>query len=138
MANRITLLALGVLLAACTSPPQRPSPGEPLPPCGTAPNCVSSQEAREDFQVAPLVASATQWRALVDTLRSWDDWSVTFADERFIQAVAITPLMRFRDDVQLRYDAEAGVIHVRSSSRLGYGDMGANRARVERLRAALE
>jgi len=36
--------------------------------------------------------------------------------------------------VQLRFDADAGVIQVRSSSRLGIGDMGANRARVERLR----
>lgn len=54
-----------------------------------------------------------------------------------MQAMVKTPLMRFRDDVQLRFDADAGVIHVRSSSRLGISDMGTNRRRVETLRSQL-
>ena len=45
--------------------------------------------------------------------------------------------MRYRDDVLLRYDAARNVVHVRSSSRLGIGDMGANYARVEQLRKQL-
>ena len=138
MKTRILLLVTSCALAACASPPERPLNGEPLPPCGSSPNCVSSQETRADFQVEPLAATPEQWQRLVDTLRNWDDWSITEEDENFVQAVSITPLMRYRDDVQLWYDGDAGVIHVRSSSRVGYGDMGANRERVERLRAALE
>lgn len=126
------------MLAACASPPERPTPGDPLPPCGNSPNCVSSQESREGFQVAPLVATAEQWRALIATLHTWDHWAITEEDGYFVQAVATTPLMRYRDDVQLWFDPEAGLVHVRSSSRVGYGDMGANRDRVEKLRAALE
>ena len=38
--------------------------------------------------------------------------------------------------VVLLLDAEAGVIHLRSASRVGYSDMGANRRRVEAIRAA--
>jgi uncharacterized protein (DUF1499 family) len=45
--------------------------------------------------------------------------------------------MRFRDDVQLLYNPETGVIQVRSSSRLGISDMGTNRSRVESLRDQL-
>ena len=138
MKTRLLLLALSVSLAACTSPPDRPQPGTALPPCGDSPNCVSSQETRADFQVAPLAATAEQWGQLVETVRTWDNWSLTEEDEYFVQAVATTPLMRYRDDVQLWFDTEAGLIHVRSSSRVGYGDMGANRNRVERLRALLE
>ncbi|NND69334.1 MAG: DUF1499 domain-containing protein [Halioglobus sp.] len=99
---------------------------------------MSSQETRAEFQVAPLAADARQWRQLVEHVRTWDNWSLTVADEHFVQAVAVTPLMRYRDDVQLWFDAEAQLIHVRSSSRLGYGDMGANRNRVEKLRALLQ
>ena len=66
-----------------------------------------------------------------------DDWEVTLDTDVFVQAVAITPLMRYRDDVQLLYVPEEGLVHVRSSSRLGYSDMGANRKRVEDLRELL-
>lgn len=88
--------------------------------------------------MAPLAATPKQWQQLVATLRTWDNWSITEEDEHFVQAVAITPLMRYRDDVQLWFDPVANLVHVRSSSRVGYGDMGANRARVEKLRAAME
>lgn len=138
MKIKTSLLVSCILLGACSSPPERPQSGEPLPPCGSSPNCVSSQESREDFQVAPLAATPQQWQQLVETVRTWDNWSITAEDEYFVQAVAITPLMRYRDDVQLRFDPAAGLVHVRSSSRVGYGDMGANRKRVEKLRAALE
>jgi uncharacterized protein (DUF1499 family) len=35
-------------------------------------------------------------------------------------------------------DKDAGIIHIRSASRVGYGDFGVNRKRVEMLRAQLQ
>ena len=58
-------------------------------------------------------------------------------DSYFIQAIVKTPLMRFRDDVQLQFDPNIGLIQVRSSSRLGISDLGTNYRRVEELRAVL-
>lgn len=55
----------------------------------------------------------------------------------FLQCVATTPIMGFRDDVQLLYQPDALLIQVRSSSRMGFSDMGANRQRVEALRREL-
>lgn len=49
-----------------------------------------------------------------------------------------TPLLRFVDDVEFVLDAGAGVIHVRSASRVGHSDLDTNRRRVERLRQAWE
>ena len=46
-------------------------------------------------------------------------------------------LFKFVDDLELRFDDDAKVVHVRSASRLGRGDLGVNRRRVERLRRAL-
>jgi len=42
-----------------------------------------------------------------------------------------------RDDVQLLFLPEAQLIQVRSSSRLGVSDLGANAARIETLREQL-
>ena len=127
-----------LLLLGCTGAPEKPPSGAALPPCGSLPNCVNSESGEGNQAIAPIVASAPQWRALKTWLRSQDNWTITRDEANFLQAVATTPLMRFRDDVQLRFDEAAGLIHVRSSSRLGIGDMGANRARMEGLRARVE
>jgi uncharacterized protein (DUF1499 family) len=49
----------------------------------------------------------------------------------------MTRLMRFVDDAEFYLDEKAGVIHVRSASRLGSSDFGVNRARIESIRAKL-
>ena len=67
-------------------------------------------------------------------LASQPDWQVEIDKDTFLQAVAVTPTMRYRDDVQFLYDPATSSIAIRSSSRLGIGDMGANRKRVEALR----
>ncbi len=132
--RRYTLPLTAVLLLGCTVAPERPASGAGLPPCGPLPNCVNSEYREGASAIDPIIASPAQWQALKTWLATQPDWTITSANGDFLQAVAKTPMMRFRDDVQLRFDADAGVIQVRSSSRLGISDMGANRARVERLR----
>ena len=48
-----------------------------------------------------------------------------------------TKLLKFVDDFEVWFDPTAGVVQVRSASRIGRKDLGVNRARVEALRAAL-
>ncbi len=124
-------------LIGCTAAPEKPGTDAVLPPCGPLPNCVNSQSGHGGSAIAPLQASATQWQALKRWLATQEDWHIELETAAFVQAVVKTPLMRFRDDVQLLYDAQSGLVHVRSSSRLGIGDMGANRSRVEGLRNQL-
>lgn len=123
-----------LLLHGCTSAPEKPNSGMALPPCGPLPNCVNSEDEEGGKTIEPIPASAEQWLALKTWLAAQEDWEITHVEDNFVQAVAKTPVMRFRDDVQLRFDESGGVIQVRSSSRLGIGDMGANRARIEFLR----
>lgn len=52
-----------------------------------------------------------------------------------IHAEFTTRLFRFVDDVDLVLDREAGLARFRSASRIGRWDLGANRRRMERLRA---
>ncbi len=62
---------------------------------------------------------------------------VVKAEGDYLYAQFTTPLMRYTDDVEFWFDRAASVVQVRSASRLGEGDLGANRQRIEALRARL-
>jgi len=129
----IALFLIPIFLIGCTNPPEKPVAGAGLPACGLLPNCVNSQSGEGRKTYAPIPATAGQWQYLKHWLASQSDWIVTTDSGNFVQAVAKTPLMHFSDDVQLLFVEDAQVIQVRSSSRLGIGDMGANRRRVKML-----
>lgn len=110
-----------------------------LAPCPKKPNCVSSQEAGE-HAIEPLryggdpVAAWGRMKAALATLPR-----VTIVSEEpgRLKAVAVTKVLRFRDDMEFLM-AEPRRIEVRSASRMGHSDLGANRERVEALRKAFE
>lgn len=111
-------------------------------PCPSSPNCVSSDAPTSDavHSIEPLRirgSADAALAALLESLRTTERVEIVTANGVYIHAVFTTPLMRYRDDVELELDRAAGLIRVRSASRVGYGDMGVNRERVESLRAAL-
>ena len=109
-------------------------------PCPASPNCVSSDASDETHAIdAYLVRGEARaaWKALGAHLRSLPRVEIETDTETYLHAVFTTRLMRYRDDVEFRLDAATGRIRVRSASRVGYGDMGANRDRIEAIRAAL-
>ena len=55
----------------------------------------------------------------------------------YLYAQFTTRLMRFVDDTEFWFDPTAGMVQVRSASRVGREDFGVNRARVEAIRARL-
>jgi uncharacterized protein (DUF1499 family) len=52
----------------------------------------------------------------------------------YLYAQCRTKLLNYTDDIEFYLDEQAGVIHVRSASRLGHSDLGANRKRIEAWR----
>jgi uncharacterized protein (DUF1499 family) len=42
------------------------------------------------------------------------------------------------DDLELRFDPEKQLLHIRSASRVGYSDLNVNRERAERLKGIIE
>lgn len=104
-----------------------------LAPCPASPNCVSSEEGTDDaHRVAPLPLSA--WDALPDLIAAQGGGVVDLRGD-YIAAEFSTKLMGYVDDVEFRKGETE--THVRSASRVGRSDFGANRKRVEALRAAL-
>ncbi|MGD2016471.1 MAG: DUF1499 domain-containing protein [Planctomycetota bacterium] len=136
------LLASLLLLAAAIgcAGPEVGLDGGALRPCPGSPNCVSSEEgAPEGARVAPLdIPAGTSPAAAFEALAAvvGERASLEVVEPEYLHAVFKTRLLRFRDDFEARLDAAAGVIHVRSASRLGYSDLGANRRRVEAVREA--
>ena len=114
-----------------------------LAPPKSTPNCVSSQADPADAEhyIAPIAIKGDAPAAMAaarKAVESMTDSTIIRQDGDYLYAEYRTRTMRFVDDLELLYDAKAGVLHVRSASRLGRRDFGVNRARVEALRARIE
>ena len=131
---KIILAATILFFSGCSKPPMGPENSRSQSPCGNLPNCVNSESGRGLQSSKPVKANAEQWAMLKAWIRQQKDWQIIVEDESFIQAVVSTPVLKFKDDIQLLYLAESNLIHLRSSSRLGLSDLGTNANRVEKLR----
>ena len=112
-----------------------------LPPCPESPNCVSSQASDAEHFVAPFkIIGKTEkaWVAMKQALRSQSRTVIVEETEDTLHAQATSRVFRFVDDIHVIIDADAGLMHIRSASRVGYGDFGVNRKRVEALRLQLQ
>ncbi len=121
--------------------------GKLKPPSMTE-NSVTSQVAlypdhpqRKYADIAPLrvkgegPATIAQIKALVEGM---DGAKVVKSEPGYLYAQFTSKLMKYVDDVEFWFDPAANVIHVRSASRVGRGDLGVNRKRIEAVRAALD
>lgn len=107
-----------------------------LTPCPKTPNCVSTQATDPNKHMAPIPFRGdldTARTRLLALLSHESRVEVLETRENYVHAVFTTFLLRFKDDVEFAFDAEAGVIHFRSASRVGTSDLGTNRRRMERL-----
>lgn len=99
--------------------------------CPGTPNCVSSYASTAEHAIDPIACDAPTDRAIavfadaIDTLPDVERRTET-------SWVVYSRIFRFPDDVQIEISRRG--IEVYSASRLGSGDMGANRDRVEQLR----
>lgn len=118
-----------------------------LKPPSKTPNSVTSQAAlypdhpmRARAEIAPLPLSGggpqtiARIRAIAETMPGA---RVVKSEPDYLYVQYTTRLMRFVDDAEFWFDPAAQVVQVRSSSRVGHGDRGMNRARIDEIRARL-
>lgn len=116
------------------------SAGE-LAQCGSKPNCVCSEHnEKNDFYIEPLAftAEATDPLATVKTVIQEMGGEVVSETGDYLATTFTSGIFRFVDDVEVRLDQENSVLHIRSASRVGHSDMGANRKRMEQLRSLFD
>lgn len=107
------------------------------------PNLVALQQSAYP-NLAPAIINKqpdqvfNQAHTLV-TARGWEVVTASASDGH-IEATATTPIMRFKDDVviRIRDEADGTIVDMRSVSRVGKSDLGANAARIETFLADLK
>lgn len=119
-----------------------------LKPPSKTPNSVSSQASlypdhpqRAYASIAPLSmkddAAATLTR-IASIIKTMNGAQIVKLGPDYLYAQFTTRIMKYVDDAEFWFDPAAGVIQVRSSSRLGSSDLGVNRERIEFIRQKLE
>jgi len=112
-----------------------------LAPCPGSPNCVSSQapESDREHQIGAIAykSSATALSNLKSVIASMERTKIITATNDYLYVEFTSGLMGFVDDVEFYLDSGAGVLQVRSASRLGESDLGVNRKRIEEIRSKL-
>ncbi len=110
-----------------------------LAPCPDRPNCVSSLAEDRAHRVEALRLDGKPEEALArlrEIIEAMPRATVDEVGQAHLKARFHSRLFRFTDDLELVVDAPAGLIHVRSASRVGRWDLGVNRNRVEAIRSA--
>ena len=146
MIKKITVgVASALLLIGCagTMPDLGTNNGK-LIPCPKSPNCVNSQAVGEKHYIQPIGYTGTQQEArsrLLQILASEVQARILTDQENYIRVEFTSAFFKFVDDVEFYFpEKKTGkkVIHVRSASRVGYSDFGANRKRIERIQNKLK
>lgn len=150
VAGLLLLLVVGFFIARwlaqrASPPPQNlglsamDSGSMRLAPCPASPNCVSTRDtdAQHGMEPIPFDGDVQEAQARLRAIVSALPRATLVAESPgYLHAAFRSALWGFVDDVEFQLDAEAQVIHFRSASRLGYSDVGVNRARMEQIRDA--
>ncbi|WP_180961974.1 DUF1499 domain-containing protein [Salinivibrio kushneri] len=109
----------------------------PVTACGDSPNCVSTEDTRATFQLAPLRLANTDVALanIVEKITSMPRAELVSAQDNYAHLRFTTRVLRFVDDVEVSLNG--GQIALRSASRVGYYDFGANRRRADAIRRTL-
>jgi len=114
--------------------------GRSLAPCPSRPNCVSSLADDAAHRVEPFalrIPVERAWPQLRDAVALLPRVHIVENGDGYLRAEATSRLFRFVDDLEVLHVPGSARVDVRSASRVGYSDVGVNRARVESLREAL-
>lgn len=129
-----------VLVAQCGSPTPREQTRVRMAPCPDSPNCVSSRaEPSDTVHYAPPLAytgsMADARQRLLAVIDAMPRTKVVEDDGNYLHVEFQSLIFRFVDDVEFEFDDAVQAIQFRSASRVGYGDMGVNRTRMDEIKA---
>lgn len=111
-----------------------------LSACPDSPNCVSTTATDAEHAIEPISFEGTVEEAkekILAVVNKMERTTVITIEESYIHVEYRTKIMRYVDDVEFLIDdgtSGTQTIHFRSASRVGYSDLGVNRARMEEFR----
>jgi uncharacterized protein (DUF1499 family) len=108
-----------------------------LSACPNTPNCVNSRAEDASQVIEPLRfsdAAEAATERLHRVASGMRGARLIRRDGGYAHYEFRTMLWGFIDDLEFVVEAKESVIHLRSASRIGYSDLGANRRRIEEIR----
>lgn len=110
-----------------------------LSKCPDKNNCVCSEYKNDTrHYIDPLLISEIITPPAIRKIIEQTGGTIVSANETYIAATFTSAIFRFVDDVEIRFDAANRLMHIRSASRVGHGDSGVNKKRVEKLKTLFE
>lgn len=96
------------------------------------------QRVHAEIDALPLRSTGPEASivALAKVLTALPGMRIVEQSPDYLRAEAETRWLKFVDDLEFWVNPERGVIELRSASRLGKEDLGANRKRIEMIRSA--
>jgi len=107
--------------------------------CPASPNCVSTESKDVKHRINPLTFTGSVENArekLIRIVGQMPRTSLVTHSEKYLHFECRSRLFQFVDDLEFYIDAERQMIQMRSASRVGYSDLGVNRARVKKIQSA--
>ena len=108
-----------------------------LSSCPNKPNCVASDATDERHAIAPFTYQTSDeqaWQVLKQVISQMPRTEIKKEDGNYLWAESTSKIFRFVDDIEFLLKPAQKEIALRSASRLGYGDLGVNRKRIENIR----
>jgi uncharacterized protein (DUF1499 family) len=99
--------------------------------CPDKPNCENSQEG-----TIPPIKTKLEPDIVLAKITTMPGAKLEKRMGHYAHISFTTNIMGFVDDVEILYDK--GTVHIKSASRVGYSDLGANKKRVEEIRNKLK
>ncbi len=107
-----------------------------LAPCPGRPNCVVSQGGDKQHHIDPIAYEGEKPAAvelIQQVVQELAGTRIAAQTDDYLHVEFKSKMMGFVDDVEFFFP-DSAVIHMRSASRVGYSDFGANRKRLEKIR----
>lgn len=134
---KVAIMAFALLTLTACSQGVKSMPDRTSSPCNQKPNCVSTEDERQQHHIPPFsLAAGTDIDTIERIALQLPGAKTAIKKHDYLRIECTSKILRFVDDLELRFQGEQLI--VRSESRVGYSDFGVNRKRTEQLRQLLQ
>ena len=120
------LLVIGFLLLGLIYPSKSYASHIELKPCVQISHCV-----REEFDMENIVDPFEEVKQIIESMPRTQ---IVEKDGDYLHAEVKSRIMKYIDDLEVSYVPENNQIIIRSESRVGEGDFGVNKKRVDLIK----
>jgi len=109
-----------------------------LAPCPDKPNCICTEFPDDQSHFTDAIKYKSLNADNITKAIESTGGIISTTQNNYIAATYTSRIFKYVDDFEIRIDNENQLIHIRSTSRVGHSDIGANLKRIESFKKALE